>query len=196
MPEISRVIYKAPQEQFYDDSDNNRIGRIMCEQAYKKKLVPSEPEITSWVNNAPRIATLLRKSGVTGVYVTFEYLIPYRMNRIDCMLYGKSLAERENVVHIELKQWDNRSVTSAFSSGNFEVDDNNDHTLNDSAITEYKVHAHTGGANRTVAHPSQQVKGYNDYLTGFIEVLGNNQMDIEGVAYCYNYNKLTQGSYK
>ena len=189
MPEISRVIYKAPQEQFYDDSDNNRIGRIMCEQAYKKKLVPSEPEITSWVNNAPRIATLLRKSGVTGVYVTFEYLIPYRMNRIDCMLYGKSLAERENVVHIELKQWDNRSVTSAFSSGNFEVDDNNDHTLNDSAITEYKVHAHTGGANRTVAHPSQQVKGYNDYLTGFIEVLGNNQMDIEGVAYCYNYNK-------
>lgn len=192
MPENSRVIYQASQEQFYYDSDNNRIGRIMCEQAYQKKLVPSESEITSWVNNAPRIATLLRKSGVTGVYVTFEYLIPYRMKRIDCMLYGKSLAERENVVHIELKQWDNRSVTSTFSSGNFEVTDDNDHTLNDSAITEYKVNAHTGGANRTVAHPSQQVKGYNDYLTGFIEVLSNNQMDIEGVAYCYNYNKNEQ----
>lgn len=88
---------------------------------------------------------------------------------------------RENVVHIELKQWDNKGVRDADCEGNFNVDEDSD--------TTFQVQAYTGGGHRLVSHPSQQVRGYNDYLTGFIEILSSKELHIEGLAYCYNYRK-------
>ena len=124
---------------------------------------------------------LLQLSGVTDTYVTFEYLVPYNMKRIDCILYGRNSQNQGNVVHIELKQWDNKGVRDADCEGNFNVDEDSD--------TTFQVQAYTGGGHRLVSHPSQQVRGYNDYLTGFIEILSSKELHIEGLAYCYNYRK-------
>ncbi|MCQ5209206.1 ATP/GTP-binding protein, partial [Bacteroides thetaiotaomicron] len=59
-------------------------------------------------NNAPKIKELLQLSGVTDTYVKFEYLVPYNMKRIDCILYVRNSQNQANLVHIELKQWDNK----------------------------------------------------------------------------------------
>ena len=120
-------------------------------------------------------------SGVTDTYVTFEYLVPYNMKRITCILYSRNSQNQGNVIHIELKQWDNKGVWDADCEGNFNVDEDSD--------ISFQVQACTGGGHRLVSHPSQQARGYNDYLTRFIEVLSSKELHIEGLAYCYNYRK-------
>ena len=51
------------------------------------------------------------------------------------------------------------------------------------------VETYVGGNNRKVAHPSQQVEGYHDYLIGFVEVFSENELDLSGCSYCPNYRK-------
>jgi DUF2075 family protein len=179
---VKRVIYQEPQQQFFHDVLLNDFTEKMKSTAETFNLHPGKAEVNSWSNNAPKIKELLELSDVTDTYVTFEYLVPYNMKRIDCMIYGKDAGGQGNVVHIELKQWDNDGVKPSTSSGNFNV--NEDEDADDKV---YKVEAFTGGAPRIVAHPSQQVRGYNDYLTGFIEVLSEKELGLYGVAYCYNY---------
>lgn len=176
-----RVIYQEPQSIFFKDVMTNTFVDKMIKTAMYYNINPSDSEVRSWGNNAPKIKDLLELSGITDSYITFEHLVPYNMKRIDCILYGRNLLGQGNVVHIELKQWSNKGVQAAISEGNFNIDEISDVT--------YKVQAYTGRGNRLVAHPSQQVRGYNDYLTGFIEVLSNKELLIEGIAYCYNYRK-------
>lgn len=177
---VKRVIYQENQQQFFRDVLLNKVATKMQATAEAYNIHPGHSEITSWHNNAPKIKDLLELSGVSDTYVTFEYLVPYNMKRIDCMIYGAGADNTGNVVHIELKQWDNDGVRPASVSGNFEVDE-------DTADTSFKVEAYTGGNYRIVSHPSQQVRGYNDYLTGFVEVLSTRELGLYGYAYCYNY---------
>lgn len=176
-----RVLYQEPQATFFHDVMTNLFTDKITKAATYYNLHPSNSELMSWGNNAPKIKDLLQLSGVTDTYVTFEYLVPYNMKRIDCILYGRNSQNQGNVVHIELKQWDNKGVRDADCEGNFNVDEDSD--------TTFQVQAYTGGGHRLVSHPSQQVRGYNDYLTGFIEILSSKELHIEGLAYCYNYRK-------
>lgn len=181
---FNKVIYSASQTDFSTDVLLNQVAEKMLERAEQINLKPSGPEVASWRNNAPKIKNLLDLAGVKDTYVTFEYLVPYNMKRIDCMIYGRDSKNQGNVVHLELKQWSNEGVSAAESEGNFDVDENEG---NDEVV--YKVNAVTGGGVRLVAHPSQQVRGYNDYLTGFVEVLSEKELMLTGAAYCYNYSR-------
>ncbi len=51
------------------------------------------------------------------------------------------------------------------------------------------VETYTGGNTRKVAHPSQQVKGYHNYLLGFVEIFEEEDAKLIGCAYCPNYDK-------
>ena len=181
----NRVIYKAEQTVFFNDVLLNQVADKMLETATALNFKPGQSEIASWRNNAPKIKNLLELAGVQDSYVTFEYLVPYNRKRIDCMIYGRGVNNKENVVHLELKQWCNEGVSPAPSEGNFEIIE--DEFSDDNVV--YQVNAVTGGGVRTVAHPSQQVRGYNDYLKGFVEVLSKKELDLTGAAYCYNYKR-------
>lgn len=183
---FNRVIYHEMQSKFFDDVLTNKVFDKMCSAAEDLDLHPSRAELRSWGNNAPRIKDLLELSGVKDTYVTFEYLVPYNMKRIDCMIYGRDSDDKGQVVHIELKQWSNDSVSPAASAGNFNIDEKG--AIDDSDVT-YRVDSYTGGRCQIVAHPSQQVKGYQNYLEGFIVVLGDHEIGLNGAAYCYNYYK-------
>lgn len=178
---LKRVIYQEPQSIFIQDVLTNTFMDKMQLNASNYNVHPGNSELCSWENNAPKIMNLLQLSQLNDIYVTFEYLVPYNKKRIDCILYGRNVSNQGNVVHIELKQWDNKGVSATECKGNFQVDDITDMT--------FKVEAFTGGAQRVVAHPSQQVGGYHDYLTGFIDVLSKKELQLEGLAYCYNYRK-------
>lgn len=175
-----RVIYSAEQQAFINDVDENLFLDKMKEGAAFCGVHVGEPELRSWEANSGKIGSLLRLSGVRGAYVTFECLVPYTRQRIDCMIYGTDSERQEKVIHIELKQWGNTSVRENEDAGNIDVSDEED---------ENTVIAYTGGRYQTKPHPSQQVKQYDSYLTGFIEVLSSHEVSISGVAYCYNYSR-------
>ncbi len=175
-----RVIYSAEQQVFINDVDENLFLGKMINGAALCGVPVGEPELRSWDANSGKIGSLLRLSGVSGAYVTFECLVPYTRQRIDCMIYGMDSERQEKVIHIELKQWGNKSVKPNEDVGNIDVSDEED---------ENTVVAYTGGRFQTKPHPSQQVKQYDNYLTGFIEVLSSHEVSISGVAYCYNYSR-------
>lgn len=102
-----RVIYQEPQSIFFKDVMTNTFVDKMIKTAMYYNINPSDSEVRSWGNNAPKIKDLLELSGITDSYITFEHLVPYNMKRIDCILYGRNLLGQGNVVHIELKQWSN-----------------------------------------------------------------------------------------
>lgn len=182
----NRVLYKAPQAQFISDVERNYVSQKMRHTAEQAGIHSAENEIASWENNAPHVARLLTQCGAKDSYVTFEFLVPFSRKRIDCMIYGTGEDNSENVIHIELKQWGNKSVNIADSDGNFTTDDIANRQPDD---VIFNVEAFTGHANRIVAHPSQQVKGYQGYLSNFIEVFSNHEVSLTGLAYCYNYTK-------
>ena len=183
---VNRVLYQAPQAQFISEVERNIVSQKMRHTAEQAGIHSAENEIASWENNAPHIARLLTQCGAKDSYVTFEFLVPFSRKRIDCMIYGMGEDDTENVIHIELKQWSNKTVGPADSDGNFTADDAAKRQPDDII---FNVEAFTGHANRIVAHPSQQVKGYQGYLSNFIEVFSNHEVSLSGLAYCYNYTK-------
>ena len=183
---INRVLYQAPQTQFISEVERNLVSQKMRHTAELAGIHSAENEIASWENNAPHIARLLTQCGAKDSYVTFEFLVPFSRKRIDCMIYGTGENDSENVIHIELKQWSNKTVGVAESDGNFTADDGANRQPDD---VIFNVEAFTGHAHRIVAHPSQQVKGYQGYLSNFIEVFSNHEVSLTGLAYCYNYTK-------
>ncbi|MGN7986241.1 DUF2075 domain-containing protein [Pedobacter sp. 22226] len=162
-----KVIYSEPQSVFFEDILLNRVAeKMMIGQSSNLGKSPQGPEYRSWQNSPVAIKNLIELSGVKDIYVTFEYLLPYTEMRIDCMLYGMDEKNRGKVIHIELKQWN--KVVETDIEGNF-------------------VETYTGRPNNRVPHPSQQVKGYHDFLTGFIQVFEQGTLDLFGCAYCHNY---------
>lgn len=164
------VIYCEHQDVFFKDILLNKVAaKMQTAVENQSSLGPSFSEFRSWHNSPKAVKNLIELSGLKDLYVTFEYQVPYTQKRIDCMLYGKNNEGKGQVVHIELKQWDSVQATSV--EGNF-------------------VETYTGRPNNLVAHPSQQVKGYHEYLLGFVEVFEEDNMGLFGCAYCHNYTKI------
>ena len=99
--------------------------------------------------------------------IALEYEIPYNQHRIDCLLFGRGRDNCQNVFQIELKQWS--EVVSLEDEGNF-------------------VETYTGGSERVVPHPAQQVKGYHNYLKSFLSAFEEvPPLELFSCAYCHNY---------
>jgi DUF2075 family protein len=164
------LIYQAPSEKFIDDVRENTISDIMSEN-YKAHLgkEPGTPEFVSWQNSLSRVRDLLEIGQIHNTFVALEYEVPYNQSRLDCLLFGKSKKDISNVVLIELKQWSN--VKALAEEGNF-------------------VETFTGGRERVVPHPSQQVKGYHYYMQGFVEEFEKEPtLTLFSCAYCHNYSR-------
>jgi uncharacterized protein len=164
------LIYQAPAERFIEDIRENIISDIITDN-YKSRLGrdPGIPELNSWQNSLSRVRDLLEIGSATHTFVALEYEVPYNQSRLDCLLFGKGKDGMSNIVLIELKQWS--TVKALCEEGNF-------------------VETYTGGGERIVPHPSQQVKGYHNYMLGFVEEFEKEPtLSLFSCAYCHNYSK-------
>lgn len=163
-----QVIYDGSQEQFFQDVRLNKLADKMkeCFEENSGYRV-THSEFNSWLTSGEKIKNLVESAELKNIHISFEYQVPYTQKRIDCLLFGKNTSDKGVVVHIEMKQW--QKVEPLDIEGNF-------------------VETYTGGGNRKVAHPSQQVEGYHNYLVGFVEVF-EEELDLVGCSYCPNYRK-------
>lgn len=165
------LIYQNSTNQFREDVRDNVISDLMT-KTFRARWgkEPGHSELVSWQNSLSRVRDVIEIASLNDNIIALEYEVPYNQNRIDCLLFGKGDDEKSNVVLIELKQW--TEVTPLPEEGNFDVE-----TV-------------TGGAIRTVAHPSQQVKGYENYLKGFVSEFDNHPpLVLFSCSYCHNYTK-------
>ena len=141
----------------------------MTAGAYANRMGGSPSERKSWEANAAKIVNLLELAHAPDdVHVAFEYKSPLA-GRIDCMLFGVGADGKKHIVHIELKQWSNETVTQVYDTGVF------------------KVEALVGGDYRILSHPSQQALGYQQNIENYVDVVTSDDTLLEGHAYCYNY---------
>ena len=103
------------------------------------------------------------------VQVALEYQIPLTSKRVDFMI-GGSDGVRDNVVIVELKQWEDCEVTQR----------------------ENIVKAFTGGAVRDVVHPSQQAYSYAKLIEHFNEDVRINDIGLIPCAYLHNFKEANR----
>jgi len=174
---MSKIVYYSTIRDFVNivSSSINSFMTIMSDKFTEYLGVePGDSEMRSWENNAKALSTLFACSGLkdSDAYIGFEYLIPVG-GRIDCVLFGKGSDGAKNMVHIELKQWSNENVHSYC-----------DHQ---SYCADVIVDGCKCGSIYT-SHPSAQASEYHNHLKNHIKVFEKENINLYGMAYCYNYD--------
>ena len=172
---MSRFAYEASVKEFIVDVDTNQFMTKICQGALLNRIGGSESEKNSWAANAAKVRSLFSLAGVPDdVHVGFEYKSPLA-GRVDCMVFGMDALQHKHVIHIELKQWSNNSVSQLYDTGVFEVT------------------AFVGGQYQILSHPSQQALNYHLNILNYIPAVAEEAgTELNGFAYCYNYEH--QGS--
>lgn len=157
---------------FFRDIDDSDFIEIMTAGANDSLIYPTDSEVVSWKNNRDALLVLFNKANLPGdVEIAFELQMPISGGRIDCVLCGKASDGKNNMVHIELKQWSNENVSTYYDKYTFSV-----------LVDGYK------NGSVYVSHPSQQVSGYQNCLLNYVEAFEKSNINLYDFAYCYNYD--------
>jgi uncharacterized protein len=168
------LIYQNSTQNFVSDVRENLLADKMrenFEESFGKKVNPSE--FRSWENSLRMMRDVIELAELNDNNIVLEYTIPYNQSRLDCLLFGRNQESEDNIALIELKQWDSADAIEATDDeGNF-------------------VETYTGGGVRVVPHPSQQAKGYHNYLLNFVSEFENSKkLSLFSCAYCHNYPRV------
>ncbi len=167
------IVYSGNKTSFRKDIINGRIANTL-DTLFKKMNIGRESyaEFNSWRNSLPRISGILDDRRIDDdVQVALEYQIPLTSKRVDFMV-GGSDGEKDNIVIVELKQWESCKKTDK----------------------EDVVEAFTGGAEREVAHPSQQAYSYAKLIENFNETVREDNIGLVPCAYLHNYKEENRKS--
>lgn len=163
------LIYSSTKRQFDRDVVNGSIARKIERQFYLHGINHNnDSEVTAWNNSLFEMQKVLSHPGFDdSIQVAIEYQIPQTAKRIDFLIAGENDAAEENVIVVELKQWEEAGRTSR-------------HGI---------VTAYTGGMVRAVAHPSYQAYSYAKTIENFNATVQDESIGMRPCAYLHNYKK-------
>ena len=161
------IIYENTRGGFINDIRTGGIASKV-QAAFEKHGIRhnNDAEFRAWENSLLHMRNVLDDDEIPeDVSLAIEYQIPLTSKRVDFLIAGKSEDDTDNVVVIELKQWE------------------------DSGITERPdvVTAFTGGADRAVCHPSYQAYSYAKIIENFNEDVYQRNIHLRPCAYLHNY---------
>lgn len=164
------LVYTATKAQFNNDVIVNQISDKILEKLREKNIHGGEfAEYRSWQNSLTFMRNVLDDPQIPdNAEVAIEYQIPRTSKRVDFMISGADASDRNNVVIVELKQWEKAE----------KVDNEMLHS----------VQAFTGGANRIVSHPSYQAYSYATFIRNSSEQVQDENIGIVPCAYLHNYD--------
>lgn len=165
------LIYENTVGGLLDDIDADQLVEKI-DRAFTDKGVggvsPSERQ--AWRNSFQYIyRTLLRSDVPEDIGVAIEFKVPLTSNRVDLMLSGRDADGDENIVVMELKQWDGENTERVQG--------------NDGIVKTY-----LGGGVRKTTHPSYQAWSYANFLRDFNVAIQERPIDLHPVAYLHNYD--------
>lgn len=162
------LIYSGSKKKFDADVINYSIAQ-QIEKAFKEKGLShdNESEFMSWQNSLTYMQNVLNDDAFDDISVAIEYQILQTSKRVDFIITGTDAKEKDNVVIVELKQWEEAERTSR-------------HGI---------VTAFTGGSLKAVAHPSYQAYSYAKTIENFNATVQDEHIGIIPCAYLHNYRK-------
>lgn len=161
------IIYQSNKEQFIKDLISNEIHEII-EAAYKQKTGHrvAKNELKSWQESMRFMGAVMDDEEIPNdAGVSIEYSIPQTSKRIDFILTGQDQAEKDQVVIIELKQWESAELTDK-----------------DAIVKTRFQH----GLAET-SHPSYQAWSYSELLNQLNETVYTDNIHLAPCAYLHNY---------
>lgn len=164
---IVMIIYKNTKQGFLDDVRDNIIANKI-EDCFKEKHIPhnNHAEYMSWMNSLNFMRNVLDDQDIDGrCEIAIEYQVPYTSKRVDFLISGENEASENNVVVVELKQWENCTPSKRPDV----------------------VSAFTGGAERAVVHPSYQAYSYCKIIESFNEEVKRRRIGLRPCAYLHNF---------
>lgn len=162
------LIYSGTKKDFSSDIKSNcladKINNLFWEHGLRHD---NEQEYLSWKNSLVFMHRILDKPCFSDdIQISIEYQIPQTSKRVDFIIAGQNEQSQDNVIIIELKQWQSARRTSR----------------ND------VVKAFTGGKEQDVAHPSYQAYSYTQTIRNFNETIAKKNIDMHACAYLHNYD--------
>jgi DUF2075 family protein len=163
------IVYQTTKQGFLEDAANG-IEDIIRDRVQEKlniDIKPGSSEYNSWRNSLGNamyhVVNTDEIPDDSGVAI--EYSIPRTKNRLDFMITGQDNAGKDNVVIVELKQWEEVNMTDK-----------------DAMIsTRFKF-----GLSEEL-HPSYQAWSYAMLLQGFNEAVYTEQIGLNPCAYLHNH---------
>jgi DUF2075 family protein len=160
------IVYQEDKSDFMTHVRESKIDYIIHEN-FKKRLgrSTSKSEVLSWGNSMQYMRNVLDDPEIPmDAKISIECQIPNTSKRIDFIVTGKNQEGKDCAVIIELKQWQQATITS----------------MNDLVST------YVGGALRDVSHPSYQAWSYSSLLEGFNEEVYTKKIHIQPCAFLHN----------
>jgi len=161
------IIYQSNKERFIKDLISNEIHEII-EKNYKLKTGyrVAKNELRSWQESMRFMGAVIDDEEIPNdAGVSIEYSIPQTSKRIDFIITGQDQAKNDQVVIIELKQWESAELTDK------------------DAIVKTRFHY---GLAET-SHPSYQAWSYSELLNQLNETVYTDNIHLAPCAYLHNY---------
>lgn len=161
------IIYSKTKEDFSNDILTNDIGNIISKHIYEKtRKNVAKNEVRSFENSLSYMERVLNTSAIPDdCQISIEYHIPHTSKRVDFIITGKNNNDQENVIIIELKQWETAQLTSK-----------------DGIV---KTRFQFGEAE--TSHPSYQAWSYAALLASFNATIEEEAIQLHPCAYLHNY---------
>ncbi len=163
------IIYRNTAGGFIQDVRDNLIAEKI-ENAFLMHCINhnNNAEYRSWANSMQYMRNVLEDASIpSDCRIAIEYQIPVSSKRIDFLIAGEDETANQNVVVIELKQWE-------YSEPTERVD---------------VVRTFTGGANRDVTHPCYQAYSYAKIIEDFVDTVSEANIHLYPCAYLHNYKE-------
>lgn len=163
------IIYQNTKGGFIEDVRNGYIADKIEEEFEKHNISHSnQAEYRAWANSLMFMRNALDDNDISDdCSLAIEYQIPLTAKRVDFLIAGKDEDDNNNIVVIELKQWENCSSTQRPDV----------------------VKAFTGGAERAVTHPSYQAYSYAKIIENFNEDVYKEDIRLKPCAYLHNFKE-------
>ncbi len=162
------IVYEGVKSSFLQSVESDEIA-IEIEQNILEKMGRHTPksEFRSWENSLTYMYKVLNDTQIPDdAGIAIEYNIPQTSKRVDFLISGYDAENREGVAIVELKQWE---------------------TIKPVDSMDALVETFTGGANRTVVHPSYQAWSYAQLIRDYNAVVQDDEISLNPCVCMHNY---------
>lgn len=161
------VIYENTKKGFISDVNNGLIAKKLKHLFKEYGIGSGTAEYNSWENSSSYMRDIISDSRFDDdISIYLEYQVFLTSKRVDFLIAGTDDNGNNNIVIIELKQWERCERT-----GKRDI-----------------VKAFTGGSNKEVPHPSYQAQSYVDMLKAYTKAIDDNNIGLFSCSYLHNYN--------
>lgn len=160
------IVYQSTKAEFLDNTFKRDIEKVILD-AYRRRVGRgvSQSEVRSWKESLLAMAKVLNHDSIpSDCGVAIEYWIPQTSKRIDLLLTGNDGDERDNLLIVELKQWEAAAKTSK----------------------DGIVRTRFAGGEADTSHPSYQAWSYAELLRNFNEAVDTESVPLRPCAYLHN----------